>query len=125
LPAGPKTLAAQRRQGESMKEMAMTGPRLAMRRRQFVAVCCALVLAPCAMAQTTTAAGEILKLDKAAGRITIRHTGVKNLEMPAMTMVFRVRDPKLLEDLAVGDRLRFSAERIEGQYTVTALSKAP
>jgi len=42
-----------------------------------------------------------------------------------MTMVFRVRPPQLLEGVAVGDRVRFAVERIDGNYTVTALSKAP
>ncbi len=76
-------------------------------------------------AQTTTAGGEVTKLDKAGNRITIKHGGIKNLDMPPMTMSFRVRDPKLLDGVAVGDRVRFAAERIDGQYTVTALTKAP
>ena len=45
--------------------------------------------------------------------------------MPPMTMAYRVRSPQLLEGVAVGDRVRFTAERIDGNYTVTALSKAP
>lgn len=76
-------------------------------------------------AQTTTAGGEVTKLDKAGKRITIKHGEIKNLDMPPMTMTFRVRDAKLLDGLAVGDRVRFAADRIDGQYTVTALSKAP
>ena len=76
-----------------------------------------------ALAQT--ASGEVTKLDKAAGRVTLKHGEIKNLDMPPMTMVFRVRDPKVLEALAVGDRVRFTAERIDGQYTLTTLTKAP
>jgi Cu(I)/Ag(I) efflux system periplasmic protein CusF len=68
-------------------------------------------------------AGEVTKLDKETGRITLRHAEIKSLDMPPMTMVFRVREPKLLEGVNVGDRIRFSAERIEGNYTVTAISK--
>jgi Cu/Ag efflux protein CusF len=71
------------------------------------------------------ASGEVTKLDKAAGRVTLKHGEIKNLDMPPMTMVFRVRDPKVLEALAVGDRVRFTAERIDGQYTLTTLTKAP
>ncbi|MDO9075748.1 MAG: copper-binding protein [Rubrivivax sp.] len=82
-------------------------------------------LAGSAQAQTTTAGGEVTKLDKVASRVTLRHGEIKNLDMPPMTMTFRVRDAKLLDGLAVGDRVRFAAERIEGQYTVTALTKAP
>jgi Cu(I)/Ag(I) efflux system periplasmic protein CusF len=81
-----------------------------------------------ATAQTDAAgalpvAGEVTKVDKETGRITLRHGEIKNLDMPPMTMVFRVREPKLLEGVAVGDRIRFAAERIDGAYTVTAIGK--
>lgn len=92
------------------------------RRRALFA---AALLPRVAAAQATTAGGEVTKVDKAAGRITIKHTGVKNLDMPPMTMVFHVRDKSLLDGLDAGDRVRFVAERIDGVYTVTALSKAP
>ena len=65
------------------------------------------------------------KVDKAAGRVEIRHGEIKALDMPPMRMVFRVREPRLLEGLAVGDKVRFTAEKVEGQFTVTAISKAP
>lgn len=71
------------------------------------------------------AEGEITRLDKTQGRLTLRHGEIKSLEMPPMTMVFRVRDPKMLEPLSVGDKVRFSAEKIGGHYTVTVLVKAP
>jgi Cu/Ag efflux protein CusF len=45
--------------------------------------------------------------------------------MPPMTMVFRVSDPRLLEGLAVGQRIGFTAERINGQFTVTSVTKGP
>jgi Cu(I)/Ag(I) efflux system protein CusF len=45
--------------------------------------------------------------------------------MPPMKMMFRVRDPKLLEGVAVGDRIRFTAEKIDGNFTVTAIAKGP
>ena len=78
-----------------------------------------------AAAQGGQAAGEITKVDKTSGRVTLKHGEIKALDMPPMTMVYRVRDPKLLDAVAVGDRVRFVAERVEGQYTVTSLSKAP
>ena len=76
-------------------------------------------------APTPNATGEVMKLDKEQLRITLKHGEIKNLDMPPMTMVFRVKDRQLVQDLAVGDRVRFAAERIDGNYTVTALSKAP
>jgi len=69
-------------------------------------------------------AGEVTKLDKAGGRVTLKHGEIKNLDMPPMTMVFRVADPKLLDSVNVGDRVQFIAEKLNGQFTVTALNKA-
>ena len=85
-----------------------------------VSVACTLAQADTAMSQ-----GEITKLDNPAGRVTLKHGEIKNLDMPPMTMVFRVRDAKMLDSVAVGDRVRFVAERLNGQYTLTALTKAP
>ena len=70
-------------------------------------------------------AGEVTKLDMAGGRITLKHGEIRNLDMPPMTMTFRARDAKLLDGVNVGDRVRFAADRIDGQYTLTALTKAP
>jgi Cu/Ag efflux protein CusF len=76
-------------------------------------------------AQTPTTAGEVTKVDKAAGKVTLKHGEIKNLDMPAMSMVFRAKDPKVIEGLAVGDKIRFTAEKINGQYTLTSVTKAP
>lgn len=75
----------------------------------------------CANAQSVEA--EVRKVDKAQGRVTLKHGEIKKLDMPAMTMVFRVRDPKMLDGLNVGDKVRIDADKVDGQYTVTALSK--
>jgi len=101
-----------------------------MNRKRFVTIAAllsvgALSLSASAWAQTPTAAGEVTKLDKAGGRITLKHGEIKSLDMPPMTMVFRVRDARLLEGVAVGDRVRFTAEKIDGNYTVTSIAKAP
>ena len=77
-----------------------------------------------ARAQATMVAGEVTKIDKAGARVTLKHGEIRDLDMPLMTMTFRARYAKLLDGLNVGDRVRFAAERIEGQYTLTALSKA-
>ncbi len=85
----------------------------------------ALLRSGMALAQGASTPGEVTKLDKASGRITLKHSEIKGLDMPAMTMAYRVRDTKLLDTVVVGDRVRFVAERVEGQYTVTSISKAP
>jgi Cu/Ag efflux protein CusF len=76
-------------------------------------------------AADATSSGEVTKIDKGGGKVTLKHGEIKNLDMPPMTMVFRVRDAKMLDSVAVGDRVRFVAEKVNGQYTLTALAKAP
>lgn len=68
--------------------------------------------------------GEIRKVDKAAGKLTIKHGPIKNLDMPGMTMVFQARDPALLEKLQAGDKLRFRAESQGGKFFVTEVQPA-
>jgi Cu/Ag efflux protein CusF len=76
-----------------------------------------------AAAAAGTAEGEVRRVDRAQGRLTLRHGPIENLDMPPMTMVFRVQDPGLLEGLQPGDRVRFEVQRIDGAYTVTRLEK--
>jgi Cu(I)/Ag(I) efflux system periplasmic protein CusF len=68
--------------------------------------------------------GEIKKLDKESGKVTIKHGEIKNLDMPPMTMVFRVKDPSMLEKVKVGDKINFSADKINGNFTVTEFESA-
>ena len=71
-----------------------------------------------------SAEGEIRKIDKEAKKITIKHGEIKSLDMPAMTMVFQVKDVALLEQVKVGDKVRFSADKAGGAYTVTSIEKS-
>ena len=86
-----------------------------------------------ATAQTATPAAkdmseaEIRKFDKDAKKVTLKHGPIKSLDMPAMTMVFQIRDPALLEkfsQLAVGDKINFRVEQLQGAYVVTDAQKA-
>ena len=65
--------------------------------------------------------GEVKKIDKDAGKITIKHGPLANLDMPGMTMVFRVKDSAMLEQVKAGDKIRFTAEKVGGALTVTVL----
>jgi Cu/Ag efflux protein CusF len=65
--------------------------------------------------------GEVRKVDKGAGKVTIKHGPLQNLDMPAMTMVFRVNDPAMLDQLNVGDKIKFAADKIDGALTVTEI----
>jgi Cu/Ag efflux protein CusF len=68
--------------------------------------------------------GEVRKVDKDAKKITIKHGPLANLDMPAMTMVFQVKDPALLEQAKPGDRVKFRAEKSGGAYVVTEIKPA-
>jgi Cu(I)/Ag(I) efflux system periplasmic protein CusF len=68
--------------------------------------------------------GEVRKVDKGAGKITLKHGPIANLEMPPMTMVFRVKDPAMVDRVKAGDAVRFRAEQVNGTYTVTELQPA-
>jgi Cu/Ag efflux protein CusF len=103
----------------------------------------AIAIAPSARAQSTAASGadhaahhpaagaavpqsdgEVRKIDKEQGKLTLRHGPLQNLEMPAMTMVFKVADAKMLDSLKEGDKVKFTAEKINGAFTVTAIQPA-
>ena len=67
----------------------------------------------------------VRQLDEAAGKITLRHGPLKKLDMDEpMTMVFRVQDPAMLKQVKVGDKVKFDADRVNGQITVTKIQKA-
>jgi Cu/Ag efflux protein CusF len=65
--------------------------------------------------------GEVRKINKDANKITLRHGEIKNLEMPPMTMVFRVKDSAMLDKVKAGDKVQFTAEKLGGALTVTAI----
>jgi Cu/Ag efflux protein CusF len=68
--------------------------------------------------------GVVKKVDKAAGKVTISHGPLENLGMPKMTMVFRVKDPAMLDRLKEGDEIRFVAEKVDGAFTVMRFEAA-
>ena len=68
--------------------------------------------------------GEIRKVDKEAKKLTIRHGPIPNLDMPAMTMVFQVKDSAMLDSVKAGDKIRFVADKAGGAYTVTKIEPA-
>lgn len=77
-----------------------------------------------APADTVKADGVVKKVDKAAGKVTLSHGPLANLDMPAMTMVFRVKDAAWLDQLTPGAKIRFVAEQINGALTVVAFEAA-
>lgn len=69
--------------------------------------------------------GVVRKIDAVNGKITLRHGPIPALGMGAMTMNYRVRDKALLDGLKAGDTVEFSAQQIDGAYTVTTLKPKP
>ena len=85
----------------------------------------ALALSTAAFAQgAPMVSGTVEKVDTAQGRITINHGPIPNLNMDAMSMVFRAQDPAMLKQVKQGDKVQFSADRVNGQITVTKIQKA-
>jgi len=75
-------------------------------------------------AGTPATDGEVRKVDKEQGKLTLKHGPIANLDMPGMTMVFKVADPKMLDAVKEGDKVKFAADRVNGAITVTAIEVA-
>lgn len=73
---------------------------------------------------STLSDGEIRKINLDAGKLTLRHGELKNLNMPPMTMVFVVKDKTLLNELKVGDKIRFHVIMEAGQMVITRIEPA-
>lgn len=69
------------------------------------------------------AEGEVRRVDKAGGKIALKHGEIRNLDMPPMSMVFQVKDKALLETLTLkpGDKIHFTADQVNGDYTVMSI----
>ena len=77
-----------------------------------------------ALAQGAPVEGEVRKIDKAGGKITLKHGEIKtaNVDLPPMNMAFQVKDAAMLERVKVGDKVLFTADKIGGAYTITSLA---
>lgn len=67
--------------------------------------------------------GTVKKVNADKGKVSIAHEELTNLDMPAMTMVFRTATPEMLEKLEAGQQIEFVAERINGKLTVTKIKE--
>ena len=83
----------------------------------------AILLTSAAFAQAGPPAteAEVRKVDKDAGKITLKHGEIRNLDMPPMSMVFQVKDKALLDKVKAGDKVSFTADKIDGAYTVLSI----
>lgn len=80
--------------------------------------------AAAATADTTLSEGTVKRIDKAAGLVTLVHGPIANLQMPGMTMPFRVADPAWLTRLKAGDKVRFRAEEKDGGLVIVRIEVA-
>ena len=93
-------------------------------KRTFAAAALALLATVAAHAQATLAEGEVTKVDAKQGKMTVRHGPIPSLERTdGMTMVFRVKDDAMLEQVKPGDKIAFDAARVNGALTITVLEK--
>ena len=67
------------------------------------------------------ATAEVRRIDKAAGKVSLKHGDIKNLDMPPMSMVFQAKDPSQLDALQVGQQVRFQAVQEKGAYWVVKI----
>ncbi len=92
-------------------------------RKTILTVTGLLFLSAAASAQAETVNGQVTKIDKAAGKITIKHGPMKKFDMDGMTMVFRTQEPAMLKTVKTGDKVKFEADRVNGQFTVITIQK--
>lgn len=83
--------------------------------------------APATAASATAlpmADAEIRKIDLENKKVTLKHGEIKNLDMPSMTMVFQVNDAAMLEKVKAGDKVKFTADKVNGSFTVLSIEIA-
>jgi Cu(I)/Ag(I) efflux system protein CusF len=90
---------------------------------KYLAPLLATLVTSAAFAQATlpVSEAEVRKVDKDAGKITLKHGEIKNLDMPPMSMVFQVKDKALLDKVKAGDKVGFTADKVNGAYTVMSI----
>ena len=77
--------------------------------------------APVMMSNLPLVDAEVRKVDLENKKITLKHGEIKNLDMPGMTMVFQVKDPAMLDKVKAGDKVKFTADRVNSAFTVLSI----
>jgi Cu/Ag efflux protein CusF len=80
---------------------------------------------PAATAAGELADGEVRRVDKARGTVLLRHGEIRSIQMGAMTMSFKLKDPKMADQLKEGDKVKFAVEQKGDDLIITSISKAP
>lgn len=74
-----------------------------------------------ALADTHLTKGTVTKVDAKWSKVTVDHEELKNLDMPAMKMVFQLAEPEMVDQLSEGENIRFAADRVNGKLTITEI----
>jgi Cu(I)/Ag(I) efflux system protein CusF len=93
----------------------------------LASILCSLftALPQAAIAESDMIDGMVTKIDTSAGKITIKHGPMKKFDMEeGMTMVYRIQDPAMLAAVKAGDKVKFDADHVNGQFIVTKIQKA-
>lgn len=93
-------------------------------RRAILVALAASSIGALAQSAPTLTEGDVRKVDKEGRKLTLKHGPIPNLDMSGMTMVFEVKDAAQLDSLKPGDKVRFAAEKIDGQLVVTRIEPA-
>ena len=92
--------------------------------RQKTILIASMVFSFGALAQSLpVVGGTVTKIDAGQGKMTIRHDPIPNLDMGNMTMVFKAGGPEMLKHVKVGESIRFTADRVNGQITLVSIVK--
>ena len=94
-----------------------------MFRKTVTAMLTAIAFSASAWADCCMVKAEVIKVHKSAGKVTLKHGLIKSLDMDAMTMVFRVADPAMLDTVRAGDKIEFETGRVNGAITIARLGK--
>jgi Cu(I)/Ag(I) efflux system periplasmic protein CusF len=90
-----------------------------------IAATLALTLSNPSFSQDVLADGQVVKIDERAGKITVTHGPIRGLGIneSGRTDEFAVKDGLVFNALKEGDKIRFAAERVNGEPTITRLEK--
>ncbi|GGH19441.1 hypothetical protein GCM10007036_22340 [Alsobacter metallidurans] len=83
-----------------------------------------VALAPALAQETPKVKGAVEKIDESAEKITLNHAPIPNLDMGEMKMVFKAGDKAMLKQVKKGDKVLFTADRVNGQLTITSIAKS-
>lgn len=94
--------------------------------KRLLTALAATLLASAAFAQAALpkVEAEVRRVDTATQKITLKHGDIPNIDMGAMTMVFRVKDPALLDKVKAGDKVLITADKVDGNLTVMSMEPA-